>query len=61
MPCWLLSPTQAMERSTRNPTWNVRQMLYHIITAVEMLPQDVKLIRNRSTLIFTDLERTKSC
>jgi hypothetical protein len=50
-----------MERSTRNPTWNVRQMLYHIITAVEMLPQDVKLIRNRSTLIFTDLERTKSC
>ena len=38
-------PDDAWERPTSNPAWNVRQMLYHIILAVEMLPQDVKLIR----------------
>lgn len=40
-------PDEAMEQPTSNPAWNVRQMLYHIIMAVEMLPQDIKLIRKR--------------
>jgi len=38
-------PDEALERPTSNPAWNVRQMLYHIVMAVEMLPQDIKLIR----------------
>ncbi|MGD2077159.1 MAG: DinB family protein [Chloroflexota bacterium] len=38
-------PDDAFEQATRNPAWNVRQMLYHIVMAVEMLPQDIKLIR----------------
>lgn len=38
-------PDKVFEERTSNPAWNVRQMLYHIVMAVEMLPQDVKLIR----------------
>ncbi len=38
-------PDEAFEKPTSNPAWNVRQMLYHIVMAVEMLPQDIKLIR----------------
>jgi hypothetical protein len=38
-------PDEAMERPTSNPAWNVRQVLYHIVMAVEMLPQDIKMIR----------------
>jgi hypothetical protein len=43
-------PNEAFELPTSNPAWNVRQMLYHIVMAVEMLPQDVKMIR-KSRLI----------
>jgi hypothetical protein len=39
-------PDGALEQPTSNPAWNVRQMLYHIVMAVEMLPQDIKMIRN---------------
>jgi len=38
-------PDEAFEQPTNNPAWNVRQMLYHIVMAIEMLPQDVKMIR----------------
>ena len=40
-------PDDAWEHPTSNPAWNNRQMLYHIVMAVEMFPQDIKLIRRR--------------
>ena len=40
-------PDDAWESSTNNPFWNNRQLLYHIVMAVEMFPQDIKLIRRQ--------------
>jgi len=35
-----------LERPTANPTWNVRQMLFHIIVALRFLPQDIRMLRS---------------
>lgn len=40
-------PDDAWELPTTNPAWNNRQMLYHMVMAVEMLPQDIKLLRRQ--------------
>ena len=33
------------ENPTSNPAWNVRQLAWHIIMALQFLPADIKLIR----------------
>lgn len=33
------------ERPSGNPAWNNRQMLYHMIMALDLLPQDIRFIR----------------
>ncbi|MEA3440783.1 MAG: DinB family protein [Chloroflexota bacterium] len=39
-------PENAWEAPTLNPSWNVRQVMYHITMAVRLMPQDVKMIRS---------------
>ena len=39
-------PLSGWEAPTANPAWNVRQVMYHIVMAVRMTPQDVKLIQS---------------
>lgn len=39
-------PEEAWEAPTDNPAWNVRQTMEHCVMAVDLLPQDVMLIRN---------------
>ena len=38
-------PDDAWEAPTDNPHWNVRELLFHVILAPELMLQDVKLIR----------------
>lgn len=38
-------PDDAWERPSGNPAWNVRQMMFHITTALRFLPLDVRAIR----------------
>jgi hypothetical protein len=40
-------PEDAPELPSGNPAWNNRQMLVHMAMAVEILPQDIKLLRKR--------------
>lgn len=44
---YLLSdiPDDAWELPTANPSWNVRQVLFHITIAYKFLPQDLKILR----------------
>jgi hypothetical protein len=43
-------PADAWERPSRNPAWNIREMAYHITIAVNLLPQDIKMIRRGGLL-----------
>ena len=38
-------PEASYELPSINPAWGIGQLLYHIITAVRFLPQDVRMIR----------------
>ncbi len=40
------TPDEMWEMPTSNPSWNVRQVLFHIILAHKFLPQDMKLLRS---------------
>lgn len=48
-------PNDLWEHPTVNPSWNVRQVLFHIIVAHRFLPQDIKLLR--SGRMFTPPKR----
>lgn len=45
-------PDDAWERPTANPSWNVRQVLFHITIAYKFLPQDLKLLRSERMIPF---------
>jgi hypothetical protein len=40
-------PDDGWERPTTNPSWNVRQVLFHITIAYKFLHQDLKMLRGR--------------
>ncbi len=44
-------PDEAWEQPSRNPAWNIREMTYHIAIAVNMLPNDIRLLRRGGLLV----------